>query len=558
MKKNKINTISLKTILFFGLITVMLYSCKKDNSLTVKPVRLFRPVLNQSLSAQGNAIIVDMGSLKKAVGYNVEVSRDTFQTVDFKVKSDTSYVVLDSTTLDDELYWNTLYQVRATALASDTTYDSKWADLGSVRTSRFPSILKVPTPYDVIDTAVRVTWAVSGSPVTGIKVFAPTDLGLKHPLFPETTVDQNGQDSGVCIVNGLKPSTTYQVAIYSGSKVRGWVKYTTKAPVISPTATGVIDLTQSTDPDALVNAIASAPDNATILLSHDGFYNSPNNTYDKSVTVVGALGFGRIKAELLVHGSSNFASNTTIDHIIFKNVTIKSNNSSYMMYPGNAGYHVISIRFEDCNILDTRAVIKAKGSASIIDSVTFNNCYIDGGNSYGILYTDGEGRVNINNIQFLNSTITHAYYLIYGKSNAQSILVDGCTIANCQSGRELFRMSGADVANGVTISNTILGHALGKTEVKGKSGLDNTTFTVTNTYTVTDFTFSSGTEIPGITIGNAGATQLDLWVDPNNPETHDNDADVTNISYPLSDFHFKDSNFPGKYTAGDPRWRAKL
>ena len=557
MKKNIIKTTSLRTILFLGVITVIFYSCKKENGQT-EQTRLFRPVLNLPLSVQGNAIIVNMGSLKDAVSYSIEVSRDTFRTIDYKIQSDTSYVILDSTTLGDDLYWNTLYQVRATAISADTTYNSKTADLGFVKTDRFPTILHIPTAFDVIDTAARVTWDVTGLPVTGIKVFAPDDLQLKHPSFPETVVDANGQTSGEFIVTGLAPSTTYQIAIYSGSKIRGWVNYTTKPAQISPTAPGVIDLTQSTDPDALKNAIATAPDDATILLKHDGFYNAPDGTYDKSVNIVGAYGFGSLKAELLVGGSANVASGANIDHLHFKNITIKSNNSSYFMYFTNSSSTVGEIRFDDCNILDTRAVLKQKGTDAVVNNFIFDNCYIDGGNSYGILYTDGATGEAINNVQFLNSTITHAYYLVYFKNDSQTFLIDGCTIANCQSGRQLFRMDSHDVTGGVTISNTIFGHALNNTEVKGKSGLDNTTFTVTNTYTVTDFSWAPGSEIAGVPIGSAGSAQLDLWVDPNNPETHDNDNNVSDISYPLSDFHFKDSNFPGKYDSGDPRWREKL
>lgn len=41
--------------------------------------------------------------------------------------------------------------------------------------------------------------------------------------------------------------------------------------------------------------------------------------------------------------------------------------------------------------------------------------------------------------------------------------------------------------------------------------------------------------------GNYSSTQEDLWM---NPE--------------MNNFNFKDTGFSGKYTPGDPRWRAKL
>jgi len=82
-----------------------------------------------------------MGSLKNTIGYTIEVSRDTFATIEYTVESDVSYVILGEDNLGEGLFWNTLYQVRATAHAEDPQYDSKPSDLGSVRTNRFPTIL---------------------------------------------------------------------------------------------------------------------------------------------------------------------------------------------------------------------------------------------------------------------------------------------------------------------------------------------------------------------------------------------------------------------------------
>ena len=62
MKKNKIHTISIKTLLPLILIATMIISCEKD--VTYEQTRLFRPVLNVPLSSQGNTIIVNIGIFK--------------------------------------------------------------------------------------------------------------------------------------------------------------------------------------------------------------------------------------------------------------------------------------------------------------------------------------------------------------------------------------------------------------------------------------------------------------------------------------------------------------
>ena len=52
------------------------------------------------------------------------------------------------------LYEVITYQVRAKAHAADSQFDSKVADLGNVRTQRFPTILNIPAVYDVTDVVV--------------------------------------------------------------------------------------------------------------------------------------------------------------------------------------------------------------------------------------------------------------------------------------------------------------------------------------------------------------------------------------------------------------------
>ncbi|MBK7871534.1 MAG: hypothetical protein IPJ74_13090 [Saprospiraceae bacterium] len=47
-----------------------------------------------------------------------------------KLKTDSHYVVINEELLNgDPLFWNTLYQVRATAHSADPVYDSKPSDL---------------------------------------------------------------------------------------------------------------------------------------------------------------------------------------------------------------------------------------------------------------------------------------------------------------------------------------------------------------------------------------------------------------------------------------------
>ena len=556
----KTSSINIKTLLFVFLSCFLCVLSCKDEEEVFPETRLFRPVLNEDLSAEGNSIIVNMGKLKKAVSYTIELSRDTFETIDYTIQSDTNYVVINDALLaGDPLFWNTLYQVRAVAHAPDSQYDSRISDLGSVRTERFPSILNLPASYDVTDVAARVTWTVAGAPVTGIKVFSGSDLKLITPLS-EHDVSSEDQNAGVSIISGLDPATEYQIAIYSGDELRGWADYSTLVPDIDPAAPGVVDLRANEDPDAVENAVVSAADGSTILVKRGVFYNLPSTALSKSITIRAAYGFGEQKARLYTTGNWNIAGASTIDHIRFIDLEIRGADygGDYVFNPSTSDIFVGELLFENCEVGTLRGILRIRGTNVRIDNYKIINSKVDSLGGYGILTTDTDPNASaptamVNNIVLQNSTFNKIQAGITSRNNTQSITIDGCTFSNfiaAGSGNYIFRYRGGagnnDVINGIQIKNSIFGPgwdepASGVSSIRGKDGLPNTNIQIVNCYSTSDFSFIAGYEIPGFPVGTYGGQQTDLWVDPLD-----------------GDFNFKDSGFPGRFDSGDPRWRVKL
>ncbi|WP_308991062.1 DUF5123 domain-containing protein [Mariniflexile litorale] len=555
MKNNK-NLFSIKTVLFLCLTLTMFCACDKDDEQTYDKTRLFRPVLNQNLFANGNTIVVNMGKLKGAVGYTIEVSRDTFTTVEYTILTDTNYVEINKNTVGEELFWNSIYQVRATAHEAEALFDSKISDFGSVRTQRFPSILFQPKSYDVIDTSARLAWEPLGDAITGIKVFAPNDLRLETPLFPEATVTQEEFEAGETFVTGLQPNTTYQIAIYAGTELKGWVNYTTKVADIDPNGPGVIDIRADESPSAVNTALSSAPEGAIILVKRGITYDMPSTAFDKSVTIRAAYGFGKQKAKLFKDGNMNIASGIPIGYIRFVDLEVRGANygGNYAFNHNSNNLNIGEILFDNCEVGTMRGIMRLRGDNVSINNFEIRNTVVDSIGGYGLLTcdTDGATAATINNIKFTNSTFNKIEMGIQSRTPSQSLIIESCTFANINT---IFRYRGGngnnDVTNGIEIKNTIFGH---KWDPTGKlsgadlavigsesNGLGGTNFTVINTYTTTDFLFVSGKEIAEIPIGNAGTSQKDLWIDPEK-----------------NDFNFLNANFLGKTSAGDPRWRAKL
>lgn len=550
-----------KALLFLLAGMALFFVACEDEEEMFEKTRLFRPVLNEELSSELNTIIVNMGNIREATSYTIEVSRDSFRTIDYKIETDTNYIVINDELLNgDPLFWNTLYQVRATAHAADPAFDSRVSDLGSVRTQRFPSILNLPATSDVIDVAARVTWQVAGAPVTKIKIFAPTDLKLTTPLA-ERDVTAEEQRAGVAIVTGLNPATAYQIAIYSGADgktLRGWETYRTLEAGVDLNAANVTNLTENEDPDAVINAVASAADGAIIVVKKGVQYNLPSENLDKSITIRGAYGFGSQKAILFTTGNWNIANGATIDHIRFIDLEVRGEDigGDYVFNPNNSNPTMVNeLTFDNCIINTFRGIIRIRGKV-FITNYNIKNSIVHHIGGYGVFTTDtdGAGNAAFDNMVLQNSTFSKINTFLTSRQNMQSILIDACTMNEVAAPDGIvFRWRGtkgelSNVLKGITITNTIWGPAWdeaksGNLNVRGiYEGLEATSFNIVNTYATSDFGFTAGSEIPGFPSRRYNGAAKDLWVNP----------------FDGLNFNFKDTGFAGKYDSGDPRWRAKL
>jgi len=548
MSKNINNLILSIFILTLGLVAFS--SCEEDDEMFER-TRLFRPVLTEDLFSEENTIIVNMGKMKQAISYTLEVSRDTFKTTDYIIETDTSYVVINEELVGEPLFWNTLYQVRATAHADDPMYDSKISDLGNVRTQRFPTILNNPASYDVIDVAARVTWTRAGAAVTGVKAFASTDLKLREPLI-EQAVTAEEDAAGEVIFTGLEPETEYQIAIYSEGALRGWVNYTTLPLDIDPSAPGVIDIRDNESPSAVSDAVDMAPSGSIILVKRGVTYDFPSNNLNKAITIRAAYGFGEQKAKLTTTGNWDIDDNSDIDHIRFIDLELRGADYSgdYVFNPNRDNVHVGELSFENCEIGTFRGILRVR-SSTVIDNYIIKNSVVDSIGGYGLFTVDTEATAMIKNIRFENSTFNKIQWGVTSRSQSESFVIESCTFANfVGTGGGWFRYRGGEgqdnVTNGIVIHNSIFGHSWDESSsesygIRGiYDGLENTNFDLVNNYSTSDFSFSSG-EIAGFPVGNYSGGQSDLWVNP-----------------AQNNFNFKDRGFAGRFDTGDPRWRVVL
>lgn len=545
MKIKKLNIRIVLVLLVTGILIV--FSCKKEEE-NFPRTRLFQPVLNKNMTAVDNSIVVELGDMKEAQRYQVEVSRDSFVTVDYSFEVDTNYFVIDEEMVGEELLWFTLYQVRVTAIADDSEYNSLPSFLGSIRTQKFPSPMSAPTPFDVLDTQAKVYWSSSGTPVTNIKIFAGDDARLTTPLA-EFSLTPEQQAENQFIVTGLEPNTTYQIAIFSDAEIRGWEVYTTRVPLIS--GDNVINLTGIDSIVDFSDVLTEVAEGSIILLEGGKTYLAGGYEFDKSITFMSGYSFTPALPIVDCESNFNFVDGATIDSIVFRSIEFKGEFDARYVINSNVSATIGDLRFESCYIHNLRGIfrMKDKGPGSV-NNYIINDCVIDSIRDYAVLTVDRDDW-QVNNIYITNSTISRVRTFLTSRNNSNSIVIDGCTFHQVPStGSKLFRWRTAgqdNVTEGITIKNSIFGHAwdegnTGTFGIDGFDGMANTTWIITNTYTTSQFAWGEGNDqIPGFPSFVYPGTASELWIDP----------------YELN-FQIQDQNFAGKIDAGDPRWRTDL
>lgn len=545
MNFKKIN--SIKLILFFFAGLMVFNACKEEQD--YPRTRLFQPVLNgeEGLMSIDNTIVVELGNMKSAESYFVEVSRDSFITTEYAFEVDTNYFVIDENLVGEALLWFTIYQVQVTAIADQEEYNSKPSLLGSIRTQKFPSNMGVPGAFDATDVRARVFWTPVGKPITGIKVYAITDERLNTPLA-EFEVNDEDREAMVRIIDGLSPETQYQIAIYSGDELRGWEIYTTK-PALE-LGENVIDLSGSTNPDTLAAALATATEGTTVVLEGGKTYNAGGFAFDKSIHFVSGYSFVQALPTIECGTNFNIVEGANIESITFQSIVFTGDFGGNYVFNIDVSGTIGEIAFESCRIHSLRGIARMKGGEGNIGLYQLNDCVVDSINGYGVLSVDTENW-SVGDIVLSNSTFSKIQYFLVSRSNSNSLTIDACTLNEVPDvGRQMFRWRGGegknDILNGVKIHNTIWGHGWDmdgeeKYDVKGYDGLPNTVIDIKNTYATNDLVFNDS-PLPAFPSFLYNGTAAQLWVDP----------------YVTLDFNINDNAFAGKGDAGDPRWRVGL
>ncbi|MGV3765233.1 MAG: DUF5123 domain-containing protein [Chitinophagaceae bacterium] len=532
MKKNS-NKYRIALVMFVAAV-VLNFSCKKDDEL--EQVRLFRPVLAGDLVSDGNWIKAGWQSIKGATSYTVQLSRDTFKTIDRTIEADTAGVYIE------DLRWDQLYQIQVKANANDSVYNSRYSMLGNIKTLRFPSILNVPKSNEIAADQVKITWQKDANPVTLIKV-----LKTDSTLLKDVTLTNIDRDTAFKVVTGLSASTEYIIYLYSGTTIRGWVNVTTDEALSGE----IVDISAITDrPSVLMDTLDFVPSGATILLKRGITYTmSKTINLTKSVTIRGKDDLS-IPEMAYIRFTSNFTfpSGANVEYVRFENLKLRSDNfASRYVFNVNAACTVGEISFNGCMIGSFRGMCRFQNQAATLSSYKVNDCVVDSVKDYGVINADGANCL-VENISLTNSTFYKTERIVMSTKPTRSptsLSIKDCTFNEAPlggngtaAGNSIADFGSGTVTGAVVIHNNIFGpgwlagreNGITKGVVYGTANVDGF-----NNFGTSDFQHASGA-IPNTAAYSKAST--DLFLDPAN-----------------GNFTINDNTFAGKSTAGDPRWR---
>jgi hypothetical protein len=517
------------------LLVIGVASCKEDEE-NLAPMRMFQPAgVIASTSGESNVKLTwktPPNTVAGSVTYAVEVAKDTlFATpVVFKGTTDTTGITIT----DDQITPKQMYFARVKTISKNSSgEESKW--LVSNRFSIRGAQLFLDNPVkssDVSDRAVRLRFT-SRTELT--KIVLTSETGATR----EVLLTQADLTSGTVLVDNLAGKTTYTAELFAGTKGRGTTSFRTSEPL----AGNLIDLRGITNrPGVLQDTLPQIPNGSTVILKRGLTYNITSAiNLDKSVTITSGSDL-TVQNLASIYMPSNFSitAGSNIDYLVFKDVNMSSDNatSRYVFNISNAST-IKTMTFDNVRASMFRGIVRLQTAPTTITDFTVNNSVLDSLGSYGVINVD-VATAKVENIVIKNSTIYKAEKVIVSKNNSTSVLIENVTVNETPlASQYLVDYSTSptnNVTNGIKIKNSILGIGkAGSQTIRGVRAGTSTLVEATNTYTTADYV-ATANAIPGVT--PYSATSLNLWQDPKN-----------------GNFRFKDAAFPGKATAGDPRWR---
>lgn len=458
----------------------------------------------------------------------------------------------------ENLWGENRYNVRVKTVAQlEGQEDSKWVTRTFVTSAE--NIFKAAS--DIRSSQLTLNWEPNAQVTKLIMLWSVSNEPEEPKTFTEEVpIGDAEKAAGSITLENLNPSTQYTYMIYNGDQRRGRISVTTKWIPANPL---VVELGQD------LGAIVAATENiGRVIMLPEGYrYEGNGRTIAGDMIIMGHPD-AKVKPVIALNSSSGGAKlfrwpdNAEIGEIVFENIVFTSSvaNEGGVFYTNTANEQIIkldAIRFENCEFYDfgrTIFHIRTNTESNSIGTLSLNNCvaknigYVASPQAF-IGFTTSASGINkhgIDNVVITNSTfqnIRHSF--IYAQCNTttnthpiKNIRIENCTFYDfLKAGSATTDYYLIDGNNNqqltITIKNIIMGKAGARSRHFRYAG--GSEHTITGSFKTGDHVTVGGAFTSGLT--DYGGNSDALWTDPEN-----------------GDFRFKDVDFLGRSSAGDPRW----
>ena len=518
------------------LLAMAIGSCKKDSDPSNELVRQFMPIDISVTTGDTIATLSWKPSLYtsgKDVEYTLELSRDS----NFTAAAEFSVVTKNTqvTITDRQLAVRQKYFGRIKTNAYGNSEESHWYHSNGMTPLRGEQFMRPILDGELTDSKVTLRWVVNAG-VTKITLTPTTGNPISVNLDPADIA------AGVKTITNLAPKTTYDAAIFVGPAQKGFLTFTSFAS--TPTGSNIIMVGATDDLVTLLQTPVAA---GTVFVLQQGTKYTSGNTVqlpnNASITIWGQPGPNKP-----IIAVKEFSMPTNGGAIKFENLDLTGypNNDptqtkrSYFVNQSAASV-TAELIFENCTLRNFANTVMRLQTATttVYDKVTFNKCIVsDIGwptSSYAFIHNTIAAKIN--NIYITNNTFSNVGFglITHNVSTSNTVQVDNNTFYNVTGDGRLMIDYKTLVINNFTFLNNVVGKTASPLGT-AKGVVAGSAPTVgSNTYKTSDAVFAGN---PFSNIIDYGKASTDLFVDP-----------------AAGNFIFKDVNFAGRSTSGDPRWR---
>ncbi len=388
-------------------IAAAISACKKTEEAPTDPARIFKPSDVKITAGETSAKLTwttPLMSTGKTLKYSIDFSTDSlFSTIKYSTTADTAGV----TVTEDNLSVRTKYYARIKANATDAQPESKY-----VRSSAFQL------------TGIQLFLAVREGEIKENNVvlrYTPT-VGLSSiVLTPETgtaitaTLSTSDASAGLKAITGLTAATKYTAELFSGTKSKGLVTFTTLAAT---------NYTLKLNPgDDLAAAITNAANGAVIGLN-PGTYTLSATSFITQKTIT-------------IKSTSGNPADTKVN---YKEFDLEGTGAGVTLsgieFDGTAGASLYFL-----NLIGTQA---SNGAAATFTNIVVDNCIAHGSTT---AFLRGDRGTNAKDFKITGITVnnsvvydmgangTSTYYTFnITKLQFNTLTVSKSTFYNCGPG----------------------------------------------------------------------------------------------------------------------------